>query len=189
MLDGELAANAGRDPVDEVGQLGRVAERDRDALESPITFDEDPVRGVDQDVRDPRVVEQWLQTTKTEQVGAEPLDLGIGQRDAGGGPHTLADEPPPRWIGVEGEERRGIEARGDLAPEPCDQLGVDHPSAWIDASIARCVGARVAKSSPARNGSRGIEASNGQGRRAAIRAASGASIPTTTSPTWTPPIG
>src|SRR5438445_10874429 len=136
-----------------------MAECDRDALQASVPLDEDAVWRVHQHVIDPWIVEQWLDTAEAEQVRAQPVELGVGKRRTRGAPDPLADEPTARGIAVQREQRRGIESRGHLASHARDELRVDHSRPRMRTSIARNVGARVANSSTARNGSRGMAAS------------------------------
>ncbi len=183
LLDRELAADARRDAVRELGEGRRVPERHRRAFEAAGTLDEDLGRAVHEHVGHRRIVEERLERTEAEELGAQLVRRRVGERSAGGAADPLAEERPPPGIGVEHEQRARIEAARDLGSDARDELRSIHRRARMSPSTARSVGARAANVSAARNGSRGIAPRSGHGRRAPMAAASSGAAPTTTRPT------
>ena len=144
LLDGELAPDAGRDAMHELADLRSVVELQIDALELSAALDEDLRRAIDEHVRDLAIVQQRLQPTEPEELGAECLHLLLGQIASDRGAYSLAQRRASCRIGVQHEHRARIEARGDLGAHPRHDGRVDHAILRMSASIARNVGARAA---------------------------------------------
>ena len=76
--------------MNELADLGCVAESQVDALEPSAALDEDLRWTIDEHVRDLAVVQQRLQASEPEELGAERLHLLVGWITPYRGADTLA---------------------------------------------------------------------------------------------------